>query len=97
MSMEVKYVVIKDRFGNETPVIFGANFQHSEIAYSICNKEDVVSAGFVDIGDLDEYDEYDSGIMVKHKLNAFGKSVSLNKESREEDSELLNYMFYGRK
>ncbi len=94
---EVKYIVVKDKYDNETPVIFGANFQHSDIAYSICSKEDVVSAGFVGIEDLDEYDEYDSGIVVKHKLSAFGGSVSLNKKSREEDSELLNYMFYGRK
>ena len=97
MSMEVKYVIIKDKLGNETQVIFGSNFQHSEIAYSICNREDVVSAGFVSIQDLDKYEEYDSGYLVKHRLNAFGKSVSLNKKSRKEDSDLLNCMFNGRK
>ncbi len=97
MSEEVKYIVIKDRSGNETPIIFGPNFQHSEIADRICCGEDVVSAGFVGIQDLEEYEEYDSGLLVKHKLYAFGKSISLNKKSREEDSDLLNYMFNGRK
>jgi len=97
MSREVKYIVVKDEYDNETPVIFGANFQHSDIARDICGKENVVSGGFVDIIDLDEYEQYDSGICVKHKLSAWGESVSLRKKSRKEDSDLLNRMFYGRK
>jgi len=97
MSRQVKYIVVKDEYGNETPVIFGANFQHFTIAARICGREDVISAGFVSIEDLDKSDEYGSGICVNHKLTAYGKSVSLNKDSREEDSELLNYTFYGRR
>ena len=86
MSREVKYIVIKDRLDNEIPVMFGATFQHIEIANGICGKTgtktNVVSAGFVSIQDLDESEEYDSGRIVKHRLNAFGESVSLNKKSR---------------
>ena len=98
MTKDTKYIVIKDRLGNETPIIFGENFQHSEMARRVTHdpKEDVVSAGFVSIKDLEEYKEYDSGICVKHELKAYGESISLNKKSRTEDTKLLNYIFYGR-
>ena len=97
--MDTKYIVIKDGYGNETPIIFGSNFQHDIMAMNVVNdpRKDVISAGFVRIKDLESYKEYDSGICVKHELVASGQSISLNKKSRNEiDSKLLNYIFNGR-
>ena len=95
-----EYIVIIDEWGSETPIIFGETFQHSEMARRLTSnpKEDVISAGFVHITDLDNPKEYDGGCFsVKHELKAYGESVSLNKEARPvEDSKLLNYSFYGR-
>jgi len=76
MGREVKYIMVADDFGNENPIIFGPAFEHKEVANKLFGKTgtraNVISAGFVFIEDVEEDEEYESGILVKHKLNAYG-------------------------
>lgn len=67
-------------------VVFSETTQHNEMAgmLRLENKE-VLGAGFVDIGKCD----------YKAICNCYGKSISLNKHSRKEDTELLRKMVYG--
>jgi len=98
MLNKVKYIVVVDKFGNECPIIFPETIIHKDMAKSQTrlNGNKTISAGFVVIEDYSKDIEYRSGISVNHKLFAHGRSDSLNIDSRQEDTELLNRMFYGR-
>jgi len=99
MIRKVKYIVITDRFGDECPIIFPETIIHKDMAMSqqrmMGNSCKILSGGFVSIEDSPTEIEYNYA-SVNHKLFAYGKSDSLGLEAREEDTELLNRIFYGR-
>jgi hypothetical protein len=76
---KMKYIVY-DNGMYSAPVIFPDSEDHGEFAFRIVNKrEDVLSAGFVEI--------------VDGKARAFGRSTSLQLEAdSERDSHLINRM-----
>lgn len=79
MFDKMKYIVI-DNGMYDAPIIFDVGTSHQEMAFSLGGPLcNVISAGF-----------------VRHTskgLECFGESVSLNKQSRqEEDSKLVNKM-----
>ncbi len=78
MFNHAKYLVI-DNIGGDIPYIFPNHINHANFAMGMHG--DVVSAGFVTIGD--------SG-----HINCFGESISLKKKSRPaEDIYLITKMF----
>ena len=98
---DMKYIMVIDEFGNETPVIFPSNLIHQEVAHGVrraCKCVDVVSAGFVKIEELKGADFIlrKHGKM-KHQFVAYGESESLGLKSDKNDSELINFTFYGPK
>jgi hypothetical protein len=99
MFRKVKFIVITDSFGNECPIIFPETIIHKDMAMSqkrmMGNSCKILSGGFVNIEDSPTDIEY-STASVNHKLFAYGESESLGLKAREEDTELLNRMFYGR-
>ena len=86
----IKYVIaLSGYFGTtENAIILDSVISHDEIGI---DPDKIVSAGFFSWSI-----EKDSCGNQRIKVNAFGKSVSLGKESREEDSFLieraLNYL-----
>jgi len=73
-----KYIII-EHLGHEIAIMFNPLLTHSDI-----KSVTVVSAGFFAVGaNPTDTDQNDIGVDV------FGKSVSLKKESRPQDSALL--------
>lgn len=62
------------------PIIFTEAMTHKHIA----GNKNVTSAGFVSISVDSEFNK---------KATAYGKSISLGKESKPEDSEIITAMF----
>lgn len=73
-------------------IIFPAYIDHNKMAnqlIGIYNKEDLVSAGFISL-------KRECHPQFKNPgFYCYGKSVSLNLESKPEDSEILNVQQYG--
>lgn len=87
--MKSKYVIIRDRDGNEFPVLFDellthVNFDGIKIneGNGMWHRSRIISGGFVTFGVVDG----------KIKVNVFGKSVSANVPSRPEDAILIGYL-----
>lgn len=77
MMGQPKYIVV-DNCGTNSMIIFGAEFQHKEIAASLGRK--VISAGFIGM------DTDDKGNVTAF---AFGESISLDvKSNKEIDTQL---------
>lgn len=77
---KMKYIVINNS-GFEEPVMFGETMTHSDVALALAGFDatNIVSAGFV-VGNSEG-------------LTCYGRSVSLDKDSRpEEDTKLINRM-----
>lgn len=71
----MKYVIVRGMFGGEYPVLLTNALSHDTLYRG------VISAGFVDIVPIND------GRML---VIAYGSSVSLNKDSREDtDAELI--------
>lgn len=82
--MRVKYVIVTDEFGFEQPVVFGETLTHAEVSWYHKRQYSVVSAGFVGFVPAVE------GV----KASCYGRSESLNLDSRgEEDEKLINKKF----
>ena len=80
-----KYIVIgdKDYPGGQMAIMFDKLISHDRFCDSFSNKR-IVSAGFFMVeAEASKNDDRDISI------SCFGKSVSLKKESREEDVKLL--------
>jgi len=75
----LKYIMTKD---NE-PILFPPTINHSDMARYIRGK--IVSAGFVSFRAIDDGDSLNSV-----EAHAHGYSLTLNMESRKEDSEIIN-------
>ena len=92
---ETKYIIFENYIGMEYPVVFPETIQHISIASGIRDK--VISAGFCSVNKLEKEKELPSGFIQEVEFKAYGKSISLNKESRpKEDTFLLNKMFLPR-
>ena len=81
----MKYIVYHKGHIENCAVIFNRLTDHDDMARKLGADIKVVSAGFVTL-DLQD-DKYPVP-------RCYGKSVSLNKVSREEDSEILRKLFY---
>ena len=72
----MKYIIVDGGFsGSEIPILFPFIIKHFDVSKGYVGE--VVSAGFVCIDFADE------------KVNVWGKSTSLDKESRKEDAEII--------
>ena len=78
MAREMKYVVIADEL-HDQPYLFSYTLQHQEFVNRMgVDHSRVVSAGFVAV--------------INNKFKAYGKSVSLGRASRPEDTDIINRM-----
>jgi len=84
MIQKMKYVIINNGYGLECPIIFSNLIQHSQF-----RGLNPISAGFIKI----ESTQINTKIMDREvkdiSIKCYGRSDSLNIESREEDSELV--------
>jgi len=77
----MKYIIVKNQSENENAIVFCDNITHRNVArIHRVSDERVVSAGFFV---LDE----------NNTATAYGRSESLNMDSRPEDSEIISRMF----
>jgi hypothetical protein len=77
----MKYIIVKNQFENENAIVFCDNIIHKHVSRIHCvSDERVVSAGFFV---LDQ----------NNVATAYGRSDSLDMESRPEDSEIISKMF----
>ncbi len=76
----MKYLIYEHN-GLEVPIIFPVFINHCDMAHKVSENNEIISAGFCNISE--------------NKLNAFGKSQSLQLKSGEHDSILLNLMLKG--
>lgn len=72
-----KYIIIEE-MGIEIPVLFSENLSHDSFL-RMFNRNQIVSAGFFQT----------KTYLGEIRVFTFGKSVSLKKESREIDEELI--------
>lgn len=86
--MKLKYIILTDG----TPVIFGMETAHSDIA----RPSQVVAAGFVELGTytVGNRNEIDLGFITKLIIKCSGESVSLGKKSRPEDTKILTFKVF---
>jgi hypothetical protein len=89
---DTKYIILKEvktKYGSAdlVPIIFPDILTHDIVANHFGGKENVESAGFMSMGmaeeDSDELREY----------SAWGKSVSLGVESKDDDARLIRRVF----
>jgi hypothetical protein len=73
--MEAKYLIVESR-GLELPIVFNSIIDHSQIASAFA-REHILSAGKCSSGDSNQW-------------QCYGKSVTLNLESRQCDARILN-------
>lgn len=86
--MEYKYLILRDKLDQEYPVIWPKSLDQTNWQSGVSHKEmsrvhsasniRVVSAGFCTIG---------------NNAKAFGKSESLNMDSRPEDTQIIQQFF----
>lgn len=81
--MRTKYVVYKCRMGLENVALFSPTINHCDM---VSKGMRPTSAGFVETKVDDE---------GRISYTAYGKSLSLNLESKESDSELIKEMMEG--
>ena len=83
----MKYIVV-EHMGAETPIIFEELIPHDFIAKAF-NPALIISAGFVKIYGSNKPKPNACCCENAMTVNVYGKSVSLKKESRPEDEELI--------
>jgi hypothetical protein len=81
----MKYVIVEVG-GIETPIIFDPIIQHSDF-----KARNPISAGFFELKEENRAEQYDAwgGVDFVPKVRVFGKSVSLDIDSRPEDAILI--------
>lgn len=77
VSQRVKYLIIKNGFGVEVPVVFHESIEHAQV----CRGQRVVAGGFFYLPDAESED----GSLIA----AYGKSESCGVSSRQQDSEII--------
>lgn len=78
---ELKYIIVKDEFDNDAPVMFTSSIIHSYIRARYCP---LISAGFTKI--------YPN----TQKVICYGESTSLGLESRGEiDAKIIHELIFG--
>lgn len=73
--MELKYVVVRDEYGDEWAILFPGFLIHKEVAHVFQARGVAVSAGFYEVG--------------KNGATVYGKSESLNLVPRQIDEALI--------
>jgi hypothetical protein len=75
-ALNAKYIIVRDIFGNEIPIVFSPVIKHKTVA-KITDKENIISAGFT--------------IWEGSRFIATGESISLEIKSRYDiDSDIIN-------
>ena len=76
----MKYIIIKNQFGDETAILFDEILDHSAIAAG----RPVIAAGFVAVKGVE--DRYGG---VNNETHCYGESVTLRIVSRREDTRIV--------
>lgn len=95
---KAKYIMIMN-LNFETPIIFPNHIQHIDMMKMMGKKkEDIISAGFVIVEPLSGKEEIElaSGCIQDVKHTCYGGSFSLGVESRKQDSDIVNRMYFGK-
>ena len=71
----MKYIIVKDQFEEEVPILFPESLQHRDVV-NMNSTLPVVSAGFCNIG-------------IDGLWYAQGESISLKKRSRQKDATII--------
>ena len=82
----MKYIVVKNGYGHEEPIIFSDTFKHKEVFEALrdahlCKENEIVSAGIVGAMGIED----DLGFDVR----CSGFSTTLFVGARSEDNELI--------
>ena len=81
--MEFKYVIVKHR-GMECPILFSKFLSHDDFL-----NHSPISAGFVSIHKPEKETMTSDGIIRDIEFVTYGKSVSLQLNSRPEDAKII--------
>lgn len=91
--MDMKYIIY-DHLGIETPVLFPSFVDHCAMAPK--NRDLLISAGKCSIDGTNTDVQVDSCIMKDVDVYCYDRSVTLNRESRNEiDAAIVKHMLMG--
>ena len=79
MKREMKYIVY-DNGWSDIPIIFPVVISHDQMAFNLpgASRDNIIAAGFCQI--------------IDGEICCYGESTTLKKQSRPEDSQIINQM-----